>query len=95
MMINRLRYGCVYSIFPASTMYASSKSGLGSLYPYILLEDLEDKSHTSVSIWPDLRSILEKYLASCYSSKRFFFFRNGVFPASASIDAHNRFIKNV
>jgi hypothetical protein len=24
-----------------------------------------------------------------------FFFRNGVFPASASIDAHNRFIKEV
>jgi hypothetical protein len=25
----------------------------------------------------------------------FVFFRNGVFPASASIDAHSRFIKEV
>jgi hypothetical protein len=24
----------------------------------------------------------------------YFFFRNGVFPASASIDAHSRFIEN-
>jgi hypothetical protein len=34
-----------------------------------------------------------------YSIKVFsyslFFFRNGVFPASASIDAHSRFIKDV
>jgi hypothetical protein len=30
-----------------------------------------------------------------YTSIVSFFFRNGVFPASASIDAHSHFIKNV
>jgi hypothetical protein len=38
-----------------------------------------------------LRWLARLVLLAC----NYFFLRNGVFPASASIDAHNRFIKSV